>query len=58
MSWRSSARTRSRWWTTFRKSPPSGANLLIGEEEAGEEEEAAVEEEPAVEEEEFGYPGG
>jgi RNA polymerase primary sigma factor len=35
-----------------------GANLLIGEEEAGDEEEAAVEEESAVEEEEFGYPGG
>ena len=43
----------------FQKVPlPPGANLLIGEEEAGEEEEAAVEEEPAVEEEEFGYPGG
>ena len=35
-----------------------GANLLIGEEEAGDEDEAAVEEESAVEEEEFGYPGG
>jgi RNA polymerase primary sigma factor len=43
----------------FQKVPlHPGANLLIGEEEAGEEEEAAVEEEPAVEEEEFGYPGG
>jgi RNA polymerase primary sigma factor len=43
----------------FQKVPlPPGANLLIGEEEAGEEEEAAVEEETAAEEEEFGYPGG
>jgi len=43
----------------FQKVPlHPGANLLIGEEEAGEEEEAAAEEEPAVEEEEFGYPGG
>src|SRR5512141_765950 len=43
----------------FQKVPlHPGANLLIGEEEAGEEEEATVEEEPAVEEEEFGYPGG
>ena len=43
----------------FQKVPlHPGANLLIGEEEAGEEEEAAVEEEPAVEEEELGYPGG
>jgi len=43
----------------FQKVPlHPGANLLIGEEEAGEEEEASAEEEPAAEEEEFGYPGG
>ncbi len=43
----------------FQKVPLAGANLLIGEEEAGEEEEASVEEEPAVEEEEeYDYPGG
>jgi RNA polymerase primary sigma factor len=41
----------------FQKVPVTGANLLIGVEEA-EEEEAAVEEEAPVEEEEFEYPGG
>jgi len=43
----------------FQKVPlHTGANLLIGEEEAGEEEEAAVEEEPAVEERSSGTPAG